>query len=381
MSSADTLPAGRAVRDGSVERVSARAFTVPTDAPEGDGTFSWDSTTIVVVEVHSEGRTGTGWTYGPTACTAVVDSVLAPVVLGTDPLAVQGTWEAMVRATRNATRAGVVGYAISAVDVALWDLKAQLLDVPLADLLGRVRDVPVYGSGGFTTYSSTQTKDQLTWWVQGQRIPRVKIKIGESWGQAVARDLGRIALARDCIGPDAELYVDANGAYTAKQAIRVMDAAADADVTWFEEPVSSDDLRGLHQVRGAVRADVAAGEYGSDLTYFRRMCAADAVDCLQVDATRCGGYTEWLRAAAVAAAHGLQVSAHCAPNLHLPVAAATANLRHIEWFHDHARIERQLFVGAADPAGGTVTVQDDHAGHGLRLDPDAAEPFLEKGTS
>jgi L-alanine-DL-glutamate epimerase-like enolase superfamily enzyme len=379
MSGSGTLLTGRTGHQAAVERVEARACTVPTDAPEGDGTIAWDSTTIVVVEAHAEERTGTGWTYGPVACAAVVDAVLAPVVVGTDPLAVQGTWEAMVRATRNATRAGVVGYAISAVDVALWDLKAQLLDVPLADLLGRVRDVPVYGSGGFTTYSSAQTKEQLSQWVQGQGIPRVKIKIGESWGREVERDLRRMALARDCIGPDTELYVDANGAYTAKQAVRVMDAAADADVTWFEEPVSSDDLPGLRQVRRAVRADVAAGEYGSDLTYFQRMCAAEAVDCLQVDATRCGGYTEWLRAAAVAAAHGLQVSAHCAPNLHLPVAAATTNLRHIEWFHDHARIERELFVGSADPTGGTIRVQDERAGHGMHLDPDAAGPFLVRG--
>jgi L-alanine-DL-glutamate epimerase-like enolase superfamily enzyme len=294
-------------------------------------------------------------------------------------MAVTGTWSAMVRALRNATRAGPVGYALSAVDVALWDLKAQLLDVPLADLLGRVHDVPVYGSGGFTTYLTGQTTDQLTGWVHEQLIPRVKIKIGESWGRDVDRDLGRIALARDCIGPDAELYVDANGGYTAKQAVRVLRAAADARVTWFEEPVSSDDLAGLRHVRQAVSADVAAGEYGSDLTYFARMCAAEAVDCLQVDATRCGGYTEWLRASAVAASHHLQVSAHCAPNLHLPVAAATPNLRHVEWFHDHVRIERQLFSGAADPTGGTVRVQAERPGHGMRLVADAAAPFLEKG--
>jgi L-alanine-DL-glutamate epimerase-like enolase superfamily enzyme len=367
-----------AVKDASIGTITAQTFTVPTDAPEADGTASWDATTLVVVHVGSEGRTGTGWTYGTPACADVVDGLLAPVVLGTDPLAVQATWAAMVRAARNATRSGVVGYAISAVDVALWDLKAQLLGLPLADLLGRVHDVPVYGSGGFTTYRSDQLTDQLTGWVRVQHIPRVKIKIGESWGRDVPRDLSRIALARDCIGADAELYVDANGAYTAKQAIRVMDAAADADVTWFEEPVSSDDLRGLHQVRQAVRADVAAGEYGSDLTYFRRMCEAEAVDCLQIDATRCGGYTEWLRAAAVAAAHHLEVSAHCAPNLHVPVAAATGNLRHVEWFHDHDRIERQLFTGAADPTGGTVSAQSRRPGHGLQLD-DAAGPFAVRG--
>src|SRR6202035_4293652 len=141
------------------------------------------------------------------------------------------------------------------------------------------------------------------------------------------------------IGPDAELFVDANGGYTRKQAVRMALAMADQDVTWFEEPVSSDDLDGLREVRDQVTPDVTAGEYGYDLVYFARMVDAGPVDCLQIDVTRCGGITEWLRAAAVAAARGLQVSGHCAPNLHAHVAAAAQNFRHLEDFHDHVRIE------------------------------------------
>jgi L-alanine-DL-glutamate epimerase-like enolase superfamily enzyme len=212
---------------------------------------------------------------------------------------------------------------------------------------------------------------QLTGWARDQRIPRVKIKIGESWGADEARDLARIARAREVIGPDTELYVDANGGYQRKQAVRLARAMAEWDVRWFEEPVSSDDLDGLREVRDRADADVTAGEYGTDITYFRRMCAHRAVDCLQIDATRCGGYTEWLRAAAVAAGFGLTVSGHCAPNLHAPVAAATPNLRHLEWFHDHVRIESMLFTGALDPTGGTVTPTSDRPGHGMALAEDA----------
>ena len=220
----------------------------------------------------------------------------------------------MIRAVRNLTRPGMAGYAISAVDVALWDLKAKLLGLPLYRLLGAVRaDVPVYGSGGFTAYGEGELREQLSGWISGQHIPRVKIKIGESWGTDEARDLARMRQARETVGGGTELFADANGGYGRKQAIRIMAAAADLDVRWFEEPVSSDDLDGLREVRDAVAADVAAGEYGWDLPYFRRMCAAGAVDCLQADASRCGGITEWLRAAAVAASHGLEVSGHCAP--------------------------------------------------------------------
>src|SRR3954469_9360872 len=183
---------------------------------------------------------------------------------------------------------------------------------------------------------------------------RVKIKIGESWGTAVARDLARMARGREVIGTDADLFVDANGGYTRKQAIRVAPAACESGVCWFEEPVSADDLTGLRQVRETVDAEVAAGEYGYGLGYFQRMCAAQAVDCLQADASRCGGITEWQRVAAVAAAHHLQISGHCAPHLHVHVAAAVPNLRHLEWFHDHVRIEEMFFDGTLDPTGGEL---------------------------
>ncbi|HEX3788993.1 MAG TPA: enolase C-terminal domain-like protein [Pseudonocardiaceae bacterium] len=366
----------RVAPDVVVESVDARAYTIPTDAPEGDGTAAWSATTLVVVRAYAGGQVGTGWTYGAAGCAALVGELLAEAVTGRDALAVPGAWSAMVRAARNATRAGAVGYAISAVDVALWDLKARLLDVSLVRLLGTVHEaVPIYSSGGFTTYSDELMVQQLTGWTHEQRIPRVKIKIGESWGAQERRDLARIARAREVIGPDVELYVDANGGYQRKQAVRMATAMAQWDVRWFEEPVSSDDLDGLREVRDRTHADVTAGEYGTDVTYFRRMCAHEAVDCLQIDATRCGGYTEWLRSAAVAAGFGLTVSGHCAPNLHAPVASATPNLRHLEWFHDHVRIESMLFSGALDPTGGTVVPVSDRPGHGLELIEDRAERY------
>jgi L-alanine-DL-glutamate epimerase-like enolase superfamily enzyme len=270
----------------------------------------------------------------------------------------------------------VVGYAISAVDIALWDLKARLLGLPLYRLLGAVRDqVPVYGSGGFTTYDHTRLREQLAGWVNGQHIPRVKIKIGESWGTEVARDLERMVQARETVGPGVELFVDANGGYDRKQAIRVARAAAELDIRWFEEPVSSDDLAGLREVRDAVSADVAAGEYGYDLTYFRRMCAAAAVDCVQADVSRCGGVTEWLRVAALVAAHHLEISGHCTPHLHAHVAMATPNLRHLEWFHDHVRIEQMFFDGTLDPRGGTVCPHPTAPGQGLVLRREVASRY------
>ena len=351
-------------------------YVVPTDAPEADGTLAWDKTTMLLVTARAGGEQGIGWSYTAAAAQSVVTDILAGVVTGRSALDLAGAAAAMARSVRNIGRAGIAAMAISAVDIALWDLKARLLGCPLTSLLGRVRDdVPVYGSGGFTSYDEEQTRRQLSGWVEQDRIPRVKIKIGESWGSNERRDLDRVALAREVIGPDTELLVDANGGYSTGQAVRVARLLADYGVTWFEEPVSSDDLAGLAVIRGQILPDVTAGEYSWSLADSARLIDAGAVDCLQLDVTRCGGISEFLRGAALAAASNLQVSAHCAPNLHAHVAAAVPNLRHVEYFHDHQRIEQMLFYGALDPGGGVLTPDPAVPGLGLVLRAADAERY------
>jgi L-alanine-DL-glutamate epimerase-like enolase superfamily enzyme len=354
------------VNGPAVTAVETAVYVIPTDEPEADGTLTWDKTTMVLVRARAGGEQGLGWSYASAAAQTVITEMLADVVTGRNAFDTASLAEAMARQVRNIGRPGVAATAISAVDVALWDLKARLLGQPLAGLLGMARqDVPVYGSGGFTSYDDTRTRQQLSEWVDKERIPRVKIKIGESWGGDERRDLARAELAREVIGPDAELYVDANGGYSTGQAVRVADELAGIGVSWFEEPVSSQDLAGLAAVRQQVRPDVAAGEYSWSLADSARLIEAGAVDCLQLDVTRCGGVTEFIRGAALAAANNLQVSGHCAPNLHAHVGAAVPNLRHVEYFHDHQRIERLFFDGALDPAGGILRPDPDRPGHGL----------------
>lgn len=361
---------------GLIRALRAAAYQIPTPSPEADATLTWDATTVVAAWADCGDVTGLGWTYADASCVDLVHGVLAEAVSGRSCLDVPACWHAMQRQIRNLGRPGLVSCALSAVDTALWDAAARLHDVPLSRLLGRVHDdVAVYGSGGFTSYDDAVLAEHLESWVHGRRIPRVKIKIGEAWGTRPARDLERVRLARKVAGPDAEVYVDANGGYSVGQASRVGAQLSEHDVTWFEEPVSSDDLSGLRQVRQHVPADVTAGEYGYDLAYFARMIEAGAVDCVQVDVTRCGGYTEWARIAAVAAAHNLDVSAHCAPNLSTHAAAATSNMRHIEWFADHDRIETDLFTGGVSPEGGTAGPDLDRCGHGMSFDDAAAARY------
>jgi L-alanine-DL-glutamate epimerase-like enolase superfamily enzyme len=360
----------------ALENIEAAVYVIPTDTPEADGTLAWSETTMVLVSARAGGCVGIGWTYGAAAAAAVVTDVLAAAVLGRRAFDVAGASEAMARAVRNIGRGGVAATAISAVDVALWDLRGRLLGMPVADLLGRVRQhVPAYGSGGFTSYDERQTREQLAGWVERDQIPRVKIKIGQAWGGDERRDLARVALARQVIGESAELYVDANGAYTTGQAVRVAHQMADHDVTWFEEPVSSEDLAGLAAVRSQVLPDVAAGEYSWSLADSARLIDAGAVDCLQLDLTRCGGISEFLRAAALAAAHSMQVSAHCAPTLHAHVGVAVPNVRHIEYFHDHQRIERLLFEGALGAQGRVLTPDPGQPGLGVQLRARDAERY------
>jgi L-alanine-DL-glutamate epimerase-like enolase superfamily enzyme len=360
-----------------VSAVTTGVYVVPTDRPEADGTLSWDHTTLVLVEVDAGGQRGLGWTYAASACQAVIEENLVPLLCGADVFATAATHESMVRACRNFGRPGVVSCAISAVDIALWDAKAKLLGVALAELFGRYQDsAPIYGSGGFTTYDEATATAQIERWTAELAIPRVKIKVGESWGSNEERDLKRVIHARHVAGDDVELYVDANGGYTTPQAIKLGGRFIDAaDVCWFEEPVSSDSLDELRLVREHLALDVAAGEYGFDERYFERMLAARSVDCVQVDVTRCGGFTSWLRVAALAYAHGTDVSAHCAPNLHAHVATAVPNLRHVEYFWDHERIESMLFDGVLAPQGGTMTPDSSTPGHGLSLKAADAAPY------
>jgi L-alanine-DL-glutamate epimerase-like enolase superfamily enzyme len=305
----------------------------------------------------------------------LVRGTLAPLLDGRVFDDVADAWTEQVRALRNIGRPGIGSMALSAVDCALWDLAARLADAPLHRLLGAsTTTVPLYGSGGFTSYDDRQLDLQLHQWLD-DGFRRVKIKIGESWGTNQARDLQRVRQTRDTVGPHVDVYVDANGGYTREVATRVASALDELGVGWFEEPVSSDDLTGLAHIRRVTRADVAAGEYGYDLAYFRHLLDADAVDCVQVDVTRCGGITELLRIAELAGEHGLDVSGHCAPYEHAPVLAAVPNLRHLEWFHDHVRIEERLFDRAATVAGGTIQLDHHAPGNGLTWQPAAAAAF------
>ncbi|HVU18224.1 MAG TPA: enolase C-terminal domain-like protein [Candidatus Didemnitutus sp.] len=345
-----------------IDRLEVRAFRVPTDRPESDGTLEWDHTGLVVVKVGCGRTRGLGWTYGSRAIVSLIEDILRPVVVGGDPFATEQLWQKMNRHLRNAGNRSLGAMAIAAVDVALWDLRARLLDRPLLSLWGTAREeVTVYGSGGFTSYTDRQLARQLAGWVE-DGISSVKMKVGRE----PARDPHRVSVARRAIGA-ANLMVDANGAYAVKEAAAMAERFQSSSVVWFEEPVSSENREGLALLRRRAPAamEIAAGEYGDTPIYFLRLLQAGAVDCLQADVTRCGGFTGFLKVAALAESFQIPLSAHCAPQLHAHVGSAAASVRHVEYFHDHVRIGKLLFDGCLPARNGTLRPDRARAGHGL----------------
>jgi L-alanine-DL-glutamate epimerase-like enolase superfamily enzyme len=352
------------MRSGPViENVCVFAYTVPTKTPESDGTLEWRETTIVLVEISAGGKTGLGYTYADVATAQLIDKMLAPKVTGGDPLAIGALSQKMGIAVRNLGRSGITAMAIAGVDNALWDLKGKLLDVSVASLLGPVRDeVMAYGSGGFTSYSEHELVEQMSGWAAaGMRAVKMKI------GRDPAADLRRVELARKAIGSQVQLFVDANGAYSRKQALGQARYFADMGVSWFEEPVSSDDLDGLRLIRDVAPPgmSIAAGEYGYNTWYFRRMLSAGAVDVLQADATRCEGISGFLKADALCEGHCIPLSAHTAPSIHAHVCCAAQRVIHTEYFFDHVRLEAMAFEGAIEAKGGVLHPNFDQPGFGL----------------
>ncbi|MGV9700082.1 enolase C-terminal domain-like protein [Streptomyces sp. NPDC003470] len=371
-----------ALDDCTVDAVDVHAFEIPTDGPEGreqDGTLDWDSTTVVLVRVHAGGRTGLGYTYGDASVASFVRSQLVPVLDGGSAASPPALSQRMGVRIRNAGRPGVGAMALSAVDVALWDLKARLLDLPLVHLLPACHDrVPVYGSGGFTNYAPDRLTGQLAGWVE-QGIPRVKLKTSRD----PEADPRRLTAVRRAIGDGPELFADANGALGRKEALYwARRFHEEWDVRWFEEPVTSADLEGLRMLRdrGPERLEIAAGEYGFTARDFVNLAEGPAVDCLQADVTRCGGITGVLEIAGLSAARHLDLSAHCAPALSAHAFCAVRRLRHLEYFHDHVRVESLLFDGTLPPVGGALRPDTGRPGLGLDVRWADAEPYRVHGT-
>jgi L-alanine-DL-glutamate epimerase-like enolase superfamily enzyme len=359
--------------DARIEGVRARAYRFPTAGPESDGTLAWDSTTMIYAEIDAGGRTGIGYTYADAAAAAIIEGMLAQSIAGGDAMQTSACTAKLWAKIRNQGRCGIAAMAVSALDIALWDLKGKLLAAPVCTLLGQARgEVPLYGSGGFTSYDLRELVRHMERWVDDLAIPRAKMKVGRE----PARDPERVAAVRKAVGASAQLFVDANGAYAVKEALAIARSFAESDVVWFEEPVDHRDLAGNAAVRAAAppSMEVSNGEYGYALDDFERILASQAADVVQADVTRCGGFSGFMAVDALCEAYNAPLSSHCAPYATLHAAAAAKRLRHAEYFYDHVLIEQRFFDGAGVPRNGALVPDLTRPGIGLEFKTaDAAE--------
>lgn len=358
-----------------IKKIKATALSIPTQKTESDGTLKWHSTTIIIVEINAEDKKGIGYTYSHSSAAHLINDKFSPLLLQKNALNVKNCWELMKNSVRNLGAAGISSCAISAVDTALWDLKARILDIPLVQLFDQIHaSVPIYGSGGFTSYSNKELQTQFAHW-KSMGINKFKMKIGRH----PQKDMQRIQDAREVIGDKCELFVDANGAFNVKEALFFAEKMQKYGVTWFEEPVSSDNLSGLNYLRDRAPAEmeISAGEYGYDLYYFQKMLQAKAVDVLQADCTRCGGYTGFKKINHLCEGYFINLSSHTAPQLHLPITLSSSSIRHMEYFYDHVRIENMLFDGVILPIDGNLSPDLSKSGHGLDFKWNEAKQFMQ----
>jgi len=356
-----------------ITKFTTSVFTVPTATMEADGTFEWSSTTMILVELEANGKKGLGYTYASIAVATLIEKSLKDLVIGKDAMNIIAIRTALIQHIRNNGVCGIAFMAVSAIDNALWDLKARILELPLCTLLGQAKEgMLLYGSGGFTNYTDKQLEEQFEAWLK-EGVQYVKMKIGRD----EKRDKDRVKNARHIIGDNAALFVDANGAYSPRQALYMAEVFSEYNINWFEEPVSSDNLGGLHFIRDNVQhyIQIAAGEYGYQLNYFKHMLSHEAVDVLQADATRCGGISGFLQAGHLCEAFQLPFSSHCAPALHLHAAVALSNFYIAEYFYDHERVESLLFDGVSPPVNGMLRPDLSRPGFGLELKHKDAEKY------
>ena len=356
-----------------IQQVHTSAYKIPTDAPEADGTLRWSSTTLVLVEIEAAGKKGIGYSYATEATAFFIEHELKDLVIKKNALDISDINVLLTQQIRNSGTCGITMMAVSAIDNALWDLKAKIFSLPLCSLLGKAKnEMLIYGSGGFTSYNKRQLQNQFSGWKE-QGIDYMKMKIGTD----ADKDVQRVQQAREAVGDEVKLMVDANGAYNAKQALQKANQFEEHGVMWFEEPVRSDDLQGLNFIRNHAPAqiNIAAGEYGYNIHYFNEMLHANAVDILQADATRCGGITNFLKAGYLCEAQQLPFSSHCAPALHLHAALALPSFFIAEYFHDHIRIENMLFDGVSPPQNGVLKPDLSRPGLGFEFKFKDAEKY------
>jgi len=371
----------RTVAAHAISNVRAIAVSIPLKSPVRWATRELKAREFVLVFVEGgDHETGIGYAYAGAgvgrSMARFIDDVLAPRVTGLSDTAPSRPWADLFQETVLVGRRGLALRAISAIDLALWDLLGKRAGLPLGRLLGSVSDgVPAYASGGYYRPGDPleQVEREITRYL-ALGFRDVKIKVG---GLDLEVDAARVERVRSLIGPGGRVALDANNAWsTPSDALRFIRMVESLDPWWIEEPLHPDDIAGHAEIARATDVPVATGEIHATRWDFRALIEAKAADILQPDAAVAGGVSEWMRIAHTAASFDLPVAPHWNHDIHVHLAAAVTNCLSVEWFdleQDITNFER-LLAEPIRPSGGRLAVPD-RPGIGLVMDMEAVERY------
>lgn len=356
-----------------IAKIDVHLVPYPITGGFADATRKVETIGFTLVRITTDkGLVGIGVTYHEVGGEAVRDLIVRNMtgkLVGRDPLESDALWHEFFHYLRGVGRKGVTFCALSAVDIALWDLKGKILNIPVHRLLGGDRTrVPVYASGGWTSY----TDDQLVAEMQSfaaRGFKMVKFKVGYAGGTDIRRDVVRVRKVREALGPDIDILVDANNCFDAATAAQLANRIREYDIKLFEEPVFADDIPGLSRFRRATDIPLATGEHEYTKFGVRDLLLAEAADYVQADGARAGGYTEMLKIAGMTQAWNVKFAPHAMENVHLPLVAATPNAPFLERLAMFEEITARVFKNAAVPVDGFMEVPE-APGLGLELDMD-----------
>jgi len=370
-----------------IESISVASARVPLENVTSFATRTVSARDYGLVRVRAGGIEGIGFCYagssGGTLVAQAVEQLLAPILLGHDSLLVEGLWQRMFQETLLHGRAGSVMRAISILDCALWDLNARTVNLPLYKYLGAAVDdaVSAYASGGYYLEGKTPKKlgEEMAAYVKAG-FRAVKMKVGRL---SPKEEEARVKAAREAIGPEVELMLDANNAWhDLPTAMRYMERFELYDPYWIEEPFFPDDIDNHARLAKLTRVTVATGEIGAGRWHFKEILDKGAAQILQTDALVCGGVTEWRKVAATAASYGVTVCPHWFHDLHAHLVAATPNARYVEFFPDDQVLNFRRLIDAQLKAKDGMLLLPETPGLGFGFDEKALALYaLKDGNS
>lgn len=356
-----------------IRNVDVHLVSAPVKGGFADATRKVETIGFVIVRVTTDqGLEGIGITYHEVGGEATLELIRRNMVhrlIDRDPFDTEVLWQEFFHYLRGVGRKGVMYCALSAVDIALWDLKGKITGLPLYKLFGGGRTrVPVYASGGWTSYSDEELVAEMQGMV-ARGFDTIKFKVGFDGGRNLQRDVVRVRKVREAVGPDIRLLVDANNSFDAASAVQLANRIREYDITLFEEPVFADDIPGLARFKRGTDIPLATGEHEYTKFGVRDLLLHEAADIVQVDGARAGGMTEMLKCAALTQAWNVKFAPHAMENIHLHLVAAVPNALFLERLLMFEDLTAQVFKDAPVPVNGMMEVPD-LPGLGLSLDMD-----------